>query len=67
MNIVKNEGYFEVASTGKPDHEEGLNNVNHHHNHFLPFLWRIWVCGFRGQYPREPPNRIRILRAILAY
>lgn len=67
MNFAKHEGYFDVSSTRKPDHEESLNNSNHSYNLLLPMLWRLWICSLWGCHAGEPLDRVWILWTILAH
>ena len=60
-------GYFEVTPTTEQNDGESLSSRDIYHNFLLPLLWMLWICSFWEQHPREPLDRIWILRAVLAY
>ncbi|KAA8526225.1 hypothetical protein F0562_008036 [Nyssa sinensis] len=46
LGFAKVIGHFEVTSTRKPDHEEGLNGCSLNHHLLLPRLWMLWISWF---------------------
>lgn len=61
-----NEGHTEGSPSWKQDHEKSIHGLHSHHYILLPLLWMFRLCSIRKHYTWKSPDRIRILRTLLA-
>ncbi|XP_042449434.1 probable amino acid permease 7 isoform X2 [Zingiber officinale] len=64
---LNSQGHSEIAAAGEPNDEESKHHLHPHHHHLLPLLRLLRLRSLRRRHSREPLDRFRLLRTILAH